>query len=335
MTVIQREATRVAIDAPRELRLESVELTAPRPGEARLRPLAIGICGSDLHVLAGHHPFVSYPVLPGHEIAAEVEAVGDASDEAWIGVRVALEPSLTCGTCRHCQSGRYNICDALRVMGFQAPGGMADAFVAPLDRLHRLPDALTDTAGALVEPAAVATHAIRLAEEGSQALAGRDVAVVGAGSIGLLCAQVANAAGAEVTVAEFDPARREVARGFGLSVVETPPESSFDVAFECVGNEGALRGAVDALRKGGSVLVVGVYGSDPSVQAGLVQDRELRLQGSLMYTAGDYQEAIRLLVEGAIDADRMITSVHPLADVERAFEIAAAGGSSIKVVLRP
>ena len=331
-----RDATRrVAIGGPHDLRLGPVDLTGPRRGEARLRPLAIGICGSDLHVLAGHHPFVDYPVLPGHEIAAKVVAVGDDADSGWIGARVALEPSLVCGTCRACRAGRYNICESLRVMGFQAPGGMADAFNAPLDRLHRLPDTLSDTAGALVEPVAVATHAMRLAEEAAGALDGGDVAVIGAGTIGLLCAQVARAAGAEVTLSDLDDARREIARGFGFTVVEMPGDRAFDAVFECVGVEGALRSAIDALRKGATAIVVGVYGSDPKVQAGLIQDRELRLQGSLMYTSEDYREAIRLLVEGAIDAERMITSVHPLAEVEEAFAVAAAGGGSLKVILKP
>jgi L-iditol 2-dehydrogenase len=326
---------RVEIGSPHDLRLERAEPTEPRPGEARLRPLAIGVCGSDLHVLAGHHPFVSYPVFPGHEIAAEVTAVGDDADAGWIGRRVALEPSLACGTCRPCRSGRYNICENLRVMGFQAPGGMADAFVAPLDRLHRLPDALSDTAGALVEPVAVATHAARLAREGVGTLDGRDVAVIGAGTIGILCAQVARAAGAEVTVADLDDARRDLARDLGFRAREVLDGGSSDLAFECVGAEGALRGAIDASRKGATVLVVGVYGSHPKIQAALIQDWELRLQGSLMYTAEDYEEAIRLLSEGSIDAERMITSEHPLDDVERAFEIAAAGGASLKVVLKP
>lgn len=325
----------MAIGGPHDLRLERVELAEPRPGEARLRPLAIGICGSDLHVLAGHHPFVDYPVFPGHEIAAEVMAVGGDADGAWVGAAVALEPSLVCGTCRACRAGRYNICENLRVMGFQAPGGMADAFDAPLDRLHRLPDALAGTAGALVEPVAVATHALRLAQEAAGTLDGCDVAVIGAGTIGLLCAQVARAAGATVTVADLDDARRESAQGFGFAARERLGDGAFDVAFECVGVQGALRGAVDALRKGATAIVVGVYGSDPKVQAGLIQDRELRLQGSLMYTTEDYGEAIRLMAEGAIDAKRMITSVHPLADVARAFEVAAAGGGSLKVVLEP
>lgn len=326
---------RVIIGGPHDLKLEPAELADPKPGEARLRPLAIGICGSDLHVLSGHHPFVDYPVHPGHEIAAEVIAVGDDADRDWIGARVALEPSLGCGRCHACRSGRYNICENLRVMGFQAPGGMADAFHAPLDRLHRLPDELSDNAGAMVEPAAVATHTARLAKELSGELEGRDVAVIGAGTIGLLCAQVARAAGGDVTVSDPAEARREIAQEMGVRAVEALGERAFDVAFECVGVEGALRSAIASTRKGATVIVAGVYGSDPKVQAGLIQDWELRLQGSLMYTAEDYGEAIRLLAEGEIDAERMVTGVYPLAEVEEAFAVAAAGGTSLKVILKP
>ena len=103
MTATRGDSRRVTILGPHDLRLEPAELADPEPGEARLRPLAIGICGSDLHVLAGHHPFVDYPVSPGHEIAAEVVAVGDDADDVWVGARVALEPSLVCGTCRACR----------------------------------------------------------------------------------------------------------------------------------------------------------------------------------------------------------------------------------------
>lgn len=326
---------RVAIRAPHELRIELAELPALRPGEARLRPLAIGICGSDLHVLAGHHPFVDYPVFPGHELAAEVIEVGRDADRSWIGARVALEPSLVCGSCRPCREGRYNICEHLRVMGFQAPGGMADAFHAPLDRLHRLPDTVSDPAGAMVEPVAVATHAVRLAAQSAGTLGDRDVAVVGAGTIGLLCAQVVRAAGADVTIIDPDEARRRIAEEVGIRTAPSPQAGAFDVVIECVGNESALRGAIDGLRKGGTVLVVGVYGRDPSMQAGLIQDRELRIQGSLMYTSEDYREAIDLLETRSIDIGPMVTSVHPLADAERAFELAAAGGESLKVMLTP
>ncbi|MEJ2289057.1 MAG: alcohol dehydrogenase catalytic domain-containing protein [Deinococcales bacterium] len=300
--------------------------------EARVRVEAIGICGSDLHTFQGEHPFVSYPVWPGHELVGVVEEVGTATDRAWIGMRVALEPSLPCGTCRTCREGRYNICENLRVLGFQAPGGMAESFVVAADRLHPLPESLSVEGGALVEPMAVAVHAARLPGP----LAALRVGVIGGGTIGLLTAVAATAYGAaSVSVADLLAPRREVAEALGLHAGAGLEPGSCDVVFECVGTEGALRASVDACAKGGTVVVAGVYGSDPTVQAGLVQDRELRLQGSLMYVTSDVRDAIRLLAEGRVDPTRIVTHRFPLDRVAEAFEVAGARGEALKVLLLP
>lgn len=322
---------RAVVRAPHRIELEERALPDPGPGEALLRTLAVGICGSDLHVLEGAHPFVALPVFPGHEVVAEVEAAGEGADR-WRGRRVVLEPALVCGACRNCRRGRDNICEHLAVMGFQAPGGMGERFLAPADRLHGVPDAMSLDAAVLVEPVAVATHAARMVGP----VEGRDVAVVGAGTIGLLCAQVALAGGAaSVAVSDVDAGRRALAAGFGLEARESIAPQSVDVTFECVGVEGALRQAVASSRKGAKVAVVGVYGADPRVQAGLVQDWELTLQGCLMYTGEDYREAIRLLEAGAIDADRMISARYPLEAVDEAFQRARARGDTLKVVIEP
>lgn len=322
----------VEIPRPGELRLVEVEPAEPGLDEAKVRVEAIGICGSDLHTFSGDHPFVSYPVRPGHELSGVVEAVGEGVDLSLVGSRVALEPSLACGSCRTCREGRYNICENLRVLGFQAPGGMAAEFVVAADRLHPLPDSMSGELGALVEPMAVAVHAARL--PGS--LAGRSVGVVGAGTIGLLTGAAAAAYGAaRVVVADPLAQRRDVAEALGLSAAEALEPGSCEVVFECVGNEAALRAAVDACMKGATVVVAGVYGADPRVQAGLVQDRELRLQGSLMYMSPDVRDAIRLLAEGRVDAQRLITHRFPLEEVEKAFAAAGARGGAIKVLVRP
>lgn len=322
---------RAVVRTPHQIELEDHDLPDPSPGEVLLRTLAVGICGSDLHVLEGAHPFVTLPVFLGHEVVAEVEAVGEEA-EGWLGRRVVLEPSLVCGTCRNCRRGRYNICEHLAVMGFQAPGGMGERFLAPADRLHGVPDAMSLDAAVLVEPVAVATHAVRMVGP----VEGRDVAVVGAGTIGLLCAQVARAGGAaSVVVSDIDAGRRDLAEGFGLEARESISPQSVDVTFECVGVEGALRHAVASCRKGAAVAVVGVYGADPRVQASLVQDWELTLQGCLMYTVEDYREAIRLLHGGAIDAERMISARYALEEVDDAFQRAGARGGTLKVVIEP
>lgn len=327
---------RVVVDGPEELRIEQGEpMGSPERGHARLRSLAIGICGSDLHVLAGHHPFVTYPVFPGHEVVARIDAVGSERDGHRVGARVVLEPSLACGACRACRRGDYNVCDTLRVMGFQAPGGMADRFDAPLDRLHLVPDDLSDDAAALVEPTAVATHALRLAALASDGGEGAEVAVIGAGTIGLLVAQAARAYGADVTVLDVDAERRALAGGLGFVSTDALEPRSYDRVFECVGVEHALRAAVAAARKGGSVMVVGVHGRDAHLQAGLIQDFELRMQGVLMYTAADYHSAMALLQDGSIAVDSMISARVPLADVVDGYALARSGGGVLKVLLVP
>ena len=319
---------RAVIRAEGVLELEGVTLPeVPARGSVRLEPIAIGICGSDLHVLAGHHPFVTDPVYPGHEVLARVSQLGEAVDPDWSDQRVVLEPSLYCGDCAACRRGDYNICEELKVMGFQVPGGMAGAFDAPVDRLHRVPDALPDDAAVLAEPLAVATHAVRLAGPAGRA------AVVGAGTIGLLCAIALNHAGSSVTVFDPDERRRRLAAELGFATGEAPAEREFDLAFECVGVQAALRSAISSVRKGGTVLVVGVHGSDPAIQAGLVQDFELRLQGSLMYTSEDYRSAFELLE--AFDTSRLLSDRYPLEQLAAAFERAAAGGDTIKVLLTP
>lgn len=322
---------RAVVREPHRIELEVHELADPGPGEVRLRTLAVGVCGSDLHVLEGAHPFVALPVYPGHEVVAEVEAAG-ADAETWLGRQVVLEPSIACGTCRSCRSGRYNICERLAVMGFQVPGGMGERFLAPADRLHEVPAGLSLDAAVLVEPLAVAMHAAWRVGP----LAERDAVVLGAGTIGILCAHVARSRGAaRVIVSDVDAGRRALAERFGFPAVGALGSRVADVAFECVGNESALRAAIAASRKGATVAVVGVYGRDPSIQAGLVQDWELTLVGCLMYTGQDYREALELLSAGAIDAASLISARYSLEGVEAAFEHAARRGSTLKVLIEP
>ncbi|WP_295398150.1 alcohol dehydrogenase catalytic domain-containing protein [Meiothermus sp.] len=319
---------RLVVQAPHQLGWQEESPPTPGPGEALLKPLAVGLCGSDLHVYEGQHPFVRYPVYPGHEVAAQVLALGPGTDPGWLGARVVLEPSLTCGRCPSCRSGRYNICHELRVMGFQAPGAMAEHFVAPLEKLHRLPEGLSPEQGALVEPLAVAVHAVAQTR-----VAGLEVAVLGAGPIGLLVAQVARAYGA-ASVRVVDPleARRRLAEELGLPA-QPPDGSRYEVVFECVGSEKALEGAIRACHKGGEVVVVGVFGRPACISAGLVQDWELTLRGSLMYTFRDYQEALRLLAQGQAQVEPLITHRFPLAEAPQAFAAALRREQAVKVLL--
>ncbi len=319
---------RAVIPAPHAIQWSEADPPQPQHGEVLLEPLAVGVCGSDLHVYEGQHPFVRYPVFPGHEVAARVVEVGSGVDPAWRGALVALEPALTCGQCVPCRSGRYNICERLRVMGFQAPGALAERFVSPVQNLHRLPQGFDIELGAMVEPLAVAVHAAALTP-----VQGKQVAVLGAGTIGLLVAQVAQAYGAaQVVVVDVLEVRRRVAEGLGL-VAKAPDTAKYEVIFECVGNEKAFEAAIQGARKGGTVVVVGVYGQPATLSAGLIQDWELTLKGSLMYTFSDFQEAIRLLAEQRVQAHPLITHRFALKQVQAAFAAALQRDQALKVLL--
>lgn len=305
---------------------------APEPsldaGQVLLKPLAVGVCGSDLHVFEGQHPFVGYPVYPGHEVAARVVEVGTGVDSSWKGALVALEPSITCGRCEACRSGRYNICESLQVMGFQAPGAMADFFTVEPRYLHRLPEGFDIELGAMIEPLAVAVHAVLLTQ-----VQGRKVGVLGAGTIGLLVAQVAKAYGAaSVEAVDLLESRRQLSEALGIAA-KLPDAAKYDVIFECVGTERALEAAIQGIRKGGNIVVLGVHGKPATITAGLIQDWEIGLKGSLMYTYRDYQEAIRLFANGQVQGKPFITHRFAMHEVEAAFAAALDRQHALKVIL--
>lgn len=317
------------------------DLPEPGPGEVRVRTRAVGICGSDLHALAGAHPFISLPCVPGHEVVGVVDSVGPGVGELSPGARVILEPNLVCGECAYCRSGRYNICTRLRVVGCQTAGAMADAFVAPAARFQVAPPGLSDAGAALVEPLSTAVHAVRLAGD----LAGRTVAVLGGGTIGLLTVIAARHAGASaVAVSEPRSSKRERAGRLGAAFTCDPlagdPVASIraalggraDVTFDCVSSQASVAQAVGLAENGGTVMVVGVAERDVTVPLPIIQDREVRLAGSAMYVREDVLRAISLVADGTVDVSELVTASLLLEEAAAAFRL-AAGGDEVKVQL--
>lgn len=330
-----------------EVMLEDAQLPEPGPRELRVRAEAVGICGSDLHALSGNHPFIELPVVPGHEAAGLVDAVGEEVSDFAVGDPVLLEPNLIDGSCEYCRSGRYNLCEHLVVVGCQAAGALAEAFVAPAERFHRIPEGMSMTAAALVEPLSTATHAIRMAGD----VRGRTVAVLGAGSIGLLTMLAARAAEARA-VAVTDPvaAKRALALELGADLAIDPSDADAveqvrrglpwrpDAVFDCVASQSSIVQAIALALKGGTVVVEGVPRGPVEIPLHLVQDRELRLQGTAMYIREDVERAMALVGDGLIPSDRLITAEFPLAQAAEAFRTAGAGAQgtpSVKVHLHP
>ena len=315
--------------------LETAPVPVPGPGEVLVRMLVAGVCGSDTHALHGRHPFIVLPYAAGHEVVGVVQETGQ---------RVTLEPDLPCWNCKQCAAGRENLCENLRFFGCaHDQGAMADWFTIDTRRLHDVPDELDDRTAALIEPLSTPVHAIRLAGD----VKDRTVAILGAGTIGLLMLKVAHAHGARrVVLTARSAASRERALRFGADAVvdataadaveqvRTALGESADVVFDCVAEQSTIRQAFGMANKGGTVVVVGVPPADVSIPLPILQDSQLRIQGSATYLPEDYTDAIELLRAGAVRADDFITAVRPLTEAAEAFAD-AENGRNIKVLLTP
>lgn len=315
--------------------VESVPTPVPGPGEVLVRTLVAGVCGSDTHALHGRHPFIVLPYAPGHEVVGIVDGTGR---------RVTVEPDLPCWNCKQCTAGRQNLCEHLRFFGCaHDQGGMADWFTIDTRRLHDVPDELDDRTAALIEPLSTPVHAIRLAGD----VKDRTVAILGAGTIGLLMLRVARAHGARrIVLTARSPERRERALRFGADAavdasaadaveqVRAALGESADVVFDCVAEQSTMLQAIGMANKGGTVVVVGVPAGDVSVPLPMIQDSQLRIQGTATYLPEDYTDAMDLLRGGAVTADDFVTAVRPLAEADEAFR-AAENGRNIKVLITP
>jgi 2-desacetyl-2-hydroxyethyl bacteriochlorophyllide A dehydrogenase len=236
-------------------------------------------------------------------------------------------------------SGRYNLCEKLVAVGAQVAGAMAEAFTAPAGRFHVVPDTMSDAEAALVEPLSTAVHAARVAGE----LGDRTVAVLGGGTIGLLVLTVVCCAGAKVVaVSEPVPSKRARALQVGATFTFDPRTEDavheirdavgghLDVVFDCVASQATTDQAIQLAEKGGRIVVVGVPTGNVTIPLPIIQDREVRIEGSAMYVRRDVLEALELMREGKVAAGEFVTATFPLTQAREAFELARAP-DSVKV----
>lgn len=330
--------------SPGKIEFRDVEKPAIQPDEVLIQTKRIGVCGSDIHVFHGLHPYTSYPVVQGHEIGAVIAEVGAKVKGFAPGDKVVFMPQVTCGECYPCRHGMYHICDKLKVMGFQTDGAAQELFPLKAEMVLKLPETMTLDEAALIEPVSVAVHA--LGRVGS--VEGLNVVVLGAGTIGNLVAQVARASGAKgVLITDVSEYKLEKARACGFEQAVNSQQEDLgeailaafgpdkaDLIVECVGVQDTITQAVSQARKGSTIIVVGVFGKKPLVDLGLVQDRELSLVGTLMYQKKDYQRAIELVSEGKLRLDQMITHRFAFQDYLKAYEaIESSGGKYMKVMI--
>ena len=318
------------MNRPGDITFQDVPVPAVGPRQIKVAMKRIGVCGSDIHVFHGKHPYTSYPVVQGHEVSAVVVEVGAEVSGFGVGDKVTIQPQVVCGRCYPCTHGMYNACEELKVMGFQTTGMASDYFVTEAEKALRLPDTMSYEQGAMIEPLAVAVHAVRRYGD----VAGKNVLVLGGGPIGNLVAQTAKAMGAaDVLLSELSAYRLETAATCGIEVVDPNREDLLDkiigtfgpdkadVIFECVGIDATLKQAIDYARKGSDIVIVGVFANLGSVNMGFVQDHELRIIGTAMYRVEDYLKAIELAAGGLVTLDALITHTVRFRDYLQAYRI--------------
>lgn len=335
----------------KDIRLEPRHRPEVKPGFVRLRTRRVGICGSDLHYYEHGYCAAFVPDRPfvlGHELTAEVAALGEGVANVEVGARVTVNPARACGFCSYCKGGRPNLCRQTIMLGSASTtpptdGAMAEYLCVRADQCHVLPPGLDDGLGAMMEPLAVALHAVKRAGT----VSGRSVLVTGGGTIGLLVATTARAFGATpVVVTDVVASRREKALALGADAAFDPsaPQlreqvralagEGFDVILEASGARPALRQAFDLVRPGGTIVQIGTLGTeDVPLPANQIMVREINFVGSMRY-GNVFDEAIRLVAAGRIDLRPFISDVLPIADCRRAMELAADKASALKVQLQ-
>lgn len=333
--------------------LAAVDLIIPKPGSGQvlIRVRRAGICGSDIHYFSHGQVGRFVPKRPfvlGHEFAGEVVSLGDGVALQLLGQRVAVDPSIPCGVCPSCKSGRYNLCPDMRFYGSAScdphlDGGFAEYVLAPAANCHVLADHLSWAEAALVEPLSVALHALHR----SGGVAGKSVLITGGGTIGQLLAVSARAFGAALVVVS-DPAAfaRAQALEIGADMAMDPTsaefeadattrsDGGFDVMIEAAGSALALVQGLRLLRRGATLVQVGTLPAEVTLPFNDIMARELTVAGSFRF-ANVFGVALQLMAAGRIAVKQIVSAVYPLSELPAAMDRAIAKTDVIKVQIEP
>jgi L-iditol 2-dehydrogenase len=328
------------------IELLDIDEPAVPPGHVKIAVRAAGICGTDLHIF--YDEFRSWPpVVLGHEVAGRVAEVGEGVEGVRLGERVTTETYFsTCGVCRFCRDGRINLCPQRRSIGSAVNGGFTSYLIVPERNVHRLPDSVSYLAGALSEPLACVVHgALELPR-----LMPEDVAVIaGPGAIGLLTLQIVRAAGAQVIMlgTEADAHRLQMASKlgasqtfnverdeFGAAIDELTGEEGADIVYECSGAGSAAQMLLDLVRRGGQYAQIGLFGKPVTWNLEQVCYKELTVTGSFASVPSAWVRAIRLMEDGIVNLEPLVSGVFPLSEWRKAFDI-FENRTGLKTVLQP
>jgi len=300
--------------------VEMVDLEEPEPrtGEVVVEVSAAGICGSDVHAARDGGLLRTPPIVMGHEFSGTVD-----------GRRVVVNPMISCGVCDGCQRGQPHLCRQRSIIGIQRPGALAARVSVPGSCLVELPDNVSMDAGAMVEPLAVARHAVELCPP----WASDRVGILGAGTIGLLVAFLCTSVTDDLSVADPHASRRRFATDLGVPTTGDQLEGEFDIIFDCVGNEATHRLSLEHLRPGGTTVWVGNESAEPTFDAQMLVRIEQRIIGSAAYSPDDFAAAAQLIDDRVLEW----ATVRELEEAPEVFYelMEPSGGGPVKVLFRP
>ncbi len=337
----------VVINKPGDIKVDTVPDPMARPHELIIRVGACGICGTDIHIAAGEFPPTPYPIIPGHEFAGEIVAIGSdvpqgigtSGTRLTVGTRVAIDPSLFCGHCVFCRTGHGNLCLNWGALGDTVNGAFAEYVAVPAANAYVIPEHMSMREAALIEPISCAVHGIhRLAPR-----LGDTLLIVGAGTMGLILLQLALHAGiARVAVTDINAQRLARAAQLGayrthhdLQALLAEEPLGFDCVLDATGVAAAIEGAFSAVKRGGKLMIFGVAPQEARVSLSpfRIYNDEITVLGS-MAVLHSFGAALELLGSGAIQTEALLTQALPLKDFPQALQ-AVRHGEGVKTQILP
>ena len=321
---------------PGTLSVETVPDPAPGPLDVVVKPAAVGICGTDLHIMDGEFA-PSFPIVPGHEFAGEIVEVGSQVTGYAVGDQVAVDPSLYCGYCYYCKRARGNQCENWNAIGVTRSGGAAEFVVAPMANLFKLPSHLAARDAVLIEPLSCAVRGFDVLPRNM----GDNFLIYGSGTMGLMMLELAKRAGAAtVSMVDLNPERLETAKRLGCTAATTSADQldaprGWDVVIDCTGAEAAIKDGLRRVGRGGTFLQFGVAGYDTKVaiEPYEIYRREITITGS-MAVLHSFDRAGELMAAGVLAPEIFISHRFPLDRYAEALSQFRAGIGR-KIIIEP
>jgi len=334
----------IVIKEPGKIEFIEKEVPSIKKGEALLKVIYGGICGSDLGIYRGTFAYASYPRIPGHEFSAKIVEISKNDRGLKEGMIVTANPYFNCGKCYSCRRGLVNCCIRNQTLGVQRDGVFAQYVKMPIERIYD-GKGLSAKNLALIEPFSISFHGVKRAN-----IKPRDkVLIMGAGTIGVLAMISAKQLGAEVFISDIAQEKLDYAVKIGADgvILNKDPEvfkdevneitegDGFDVAIEAVGLPSTFQNCIDAVAFGGRIVLIGIGNTNLDFNFTLIQKKELNIYGSRNALKEDFDQLINLIGEGKINLEKLISNVYSANDAKKAFdEFDKRSGNMLKVLLR-